>query len=284
VQVVRKLLADDGLNSAVLLAWNLLTSIFPIALALAALSGLLLNRVGSSSDLVYRVVLSVFPQDLNAQSQAIRAAEAVRQRPGLFAILALVSFLWTASSLFGAMEQAFDRAYGVKPRGLIRQKLMALAMMLGFSVLAVLGCAAVALLPSLAQVGLLPNHLVLGPLAIVLDAVVGIAVAIVLFFLVYTIVPNRPLSLRQAWPGAILAGLLFEGLSLLFPLYAHLNGGLTQYGSYFAFLFTLLAFFYLLGLITMVGVELNAVTSSKPEPSASDGRAKQASDVRRLAD
>jgi uncharacterized BrkB/YihY/UPF0761 family membrane protein len=48
-------------------------------------------------------------------------------------------------------------------------------------------------------------------------------------------------------------------------VYIQLNRGINQYGSSFAFLFVLLAFFYFLGLITMLGAEVNAVFEQRRE-------------------
>src|SRR5579859_4815856 len=264
-----KLAGDEGPNLAIVLAWNLLTSLFPIALALAAILGVVVSHLGISGVTIYVLTLSFFPTDMNAQSAAIQAVEQVRQAPGLLAWLALAGFLWTASNLFGAMEQAFDRAYGVRPRPFLRQKAMAMMMMLVFAVLALVGVGASAVLPLLSGMPLGSFHLPKeAATTIAVQAGVGVTSAVALFLTLYTVVPNRRVRLGEAWAGAVLGGVLFEVLSLAFPLYAHANRGLTQYGRYFAFLFTLLAFFYLVGLILVLGVELNAVLARRREARA----------------
>lgn len=269
VAVVMKLAADEGPNLAIVLAWNLLTSLFPIALALAAVLGVVVSHLGLGETAIYALTLSLFPTDMNAQSAAIQAVEQVRQTPGLLAWLALAGFLWTASNLFGAMELAFDRAYGVSPRPFPRQKAMALVMMLVFAVLALIGVGASAVVPLLSGVAVGSFHLPAeAGSTVIVQAGVGLTSAVTLFLILYVVVPNRPVHPREAWPGAVLGGVLFELLSLAFPLYAHANRGLTQYGRYFAFLFTLLAFFYLVGLILVIGVELNAVLARRRETKA----------------
>jgi hypothetical protein len=100
----------------------------------------------------------------------------------------------------------------------------------------------------------------------------GLIAGIVLFMAIYTVVPNRKLDLRTVWPGALLAGAAFEMLTLVFPLYVHYAGGANQYGKTFGFLFLVLSLAYFVGLITMVGVELNSilypVPVEQPEPIA----------------
>ena len=82
----------------------------------------------------------------------------------------------------------------------------------------------------------------------------------------------RPLHVL---PGALFSGVLFYVLTLVFPLYLSLNHGINQYGSQFAFLFTLLFFFYFVGLITVLGIQINATLF--PMEKASDDSASRRS-------
>lgn len=263
VLVLRRFGDHDGPNWAVVIAWNLLLSIFPIGLALGAVAGFLLSKVGLGPDRVYRLVAEVFPSGLGAQSQAVAALEGLQERSGLLAVLALASFLWIASGLFGVMEQAFDRAFACPRRSFLPQKLMGLAMMAAFCVLALLAVATSALLPLLYSLPQVPLSLNRGPVGVAAQVAVGVAVGIGLFLLLYLVVPNRRLSVADVWPGAVFAGVAFELLTLLFPLYVHLNHGFNQYGAAFGLLFLVLAFFYFLGLITVLGAEVAALWAER---------------------
>jgi hypothetical protein len=53
-------------------------------------------------------------------------------------------------------------------------------------------------------------------------------------------------------------------VTLLFPLYLSINRGINQYGATFGLLFLLMTFFFFLGLITMIGVEVNSVIYPVP--------------------
>ena len=97
----------------------------------------------------------------------------------------------------------------------------------------------------------------------------GVLSGFVLFLVLYLVVPNRPLSPRQVWPGALLAGAAFEALGYVFPLYMSLNQGINAYGRTFALLFVLMFFFYVVGVITVVGAELNAVLFGLRERASS---------------
>jgi membrane protein len=265
-RVVLKFLADDGPNHAIAIAWNALFSIFPIALALAAIASIVLGRVGLRGHSAAELVVAIIPDDANAQREALDAVNGVRQRTGVFAIIALVGFLWAASGLFGAMEQAFDRAFRCPKRPFLRQKLMSLVMMAIFSVLALCAIGTAALLPLLPSVPFVPALLQHGPVAVALQVLIGVLSGFVLFFLLYLVVPNRRLTPGQVWPGALLAGIAFEALGYVFPVYLSLNQGINAFGRTFALLFVFTFFFYVVGIITVLGAELNAVLLGSRQP------------------
>ena len=268
-KVLLKFLADDGPNDAIVIAWNTLFAIFPIALALAATLGLVLKQIGLRATSVTDLVVAIIPDDANAQGEALAALNGLQQRTGVLVVVALIGFLWTASGLFGAMEMVFDKVFGCPPRDFLRQKAMALAMMAIFSVLALCAVGTSALLPLLRSLPFAPALLRSGAEEVVLQVLVGVLSGFVLFLVLYVVVPNRPLSPRQVWPGALLAGAAFEALGYVFPLYMSLNQGINAYGRTFALLFVLMFFFYLVGVITVVGAELNAVLFGLRERASS---------------
>jgi hypothetical protein len=92
----------------------------------------------------------------------------------------------------------------------------------------------------------------------------GVVAGFLLFLGVYFVVPNRRQDWGKVWPGALLAGLLFEALSLAFPLYLRLTGTSATYGKTFGLLFLLMVYFYFLGIVTMLGVEVNSILYPVP--------------------
>lgn len=277
-RVARRFGEDRATNQAVLIAWSLLFSIFPIILALVGLIGLLLGHAGLATQArIESVVLSQMPGD------AAGALDTVKQQSGIFVVVGLAGLVWSGSALFGAMEQAFDVVYRVPQRSFVRQKLMAVVMMLVFGALG-----AVLILSStlLGALSFLPDALVS---AAPVQPVFGVVVGCALFAAVYLVVPNRHLRLRDVWPGAVLAGVAFYALSLLFPLYLDVAGrGMNQYGKGLAVVFVLMTWAYFVGLITVLGVELNAVLfeagdagDAVPEAAPSSGVLRRRSPPRR---
>jgi membrane protein len=275
VRVVRKFAAHSGGNQAILIAWNALTAIFPIALALAAIGSLVLSVAGVTPDAIARQVVALFPTDTGAQDAALRGIDALRHQAILFAVLALVGFLWTGSGLFGSMEEAFGVVFQTPTRHFVRQKLMALGMMGLFAILALLAVGTSALLPLLDQILGLPISVKHGWTAVVVQGSIGVVSGFLLFFVIYFVVPNRRQRLRDVLPGALFAGVALELLSQLFPIYIRLNRGINMYGRQFALLFVLLAFFYILGVITILGADIIAVLDPPERSTEPDRSARQ---------
>ncbi|MBO0684229.1 MAG: YihY/virulence factor BrkB family protein [Candidatus Dormibacteraeota bacterium] len=261
VRVALKFAANDGPSQAILIAWNALFSLFPIALALAAIIGFVLGRVGMNSASINNLIVSMIPNDANAQNAVLSGLNGIEQNAGELAVVAAVGFFWSASGLFGAMEQAFDRIFDCPRRGFLAQKVMSVAMMAIFTVLALLAVGVSALPPLLRSVPDLPPVLHQGTALFVYQIVFGTIAGFVLFLVIYVVVPNRSLRPLQVLPGAVLAGVGFELLTLVFPLYLHFNRGINQYGSAFALLFVLMFFFYFVGIITVLGAVLISVLS-----------------------
>lgn len=260
VRIVLKFIGDRGPNLAVLIAWNFLQTIIPILLILLAVGGFILQVLGKGQSEIQHFIFSYFPNTNGTGSALVGAVTGAQKHSGIFALLALASFLWSASSLFGCLEQVMADCYGIKTRNFVLQKLVAVGLMLLFCVLMVIaigGNSMVALLRRL-QLPFVPNWVTQGATGPLLSTLVTIVSGVVLFFVIFWLVPRQNPQPRHALPGAIFSGILLYVLSLVFPLYLSLNKGINQYGSEFAFLFTLLFFFYFLGLITVLGIEINA--------------------------
>jgi membrane protein len=267
--VARGFIEDRGPDWAILIAWNALFSLFPILVLISGILGLVLRAAGFKAEQLYQSMLAILPDD-QARTQAVQALEGIKQGSGILLLVGVAGLLWSASSLFGTMETAFGAVYRTEGRPFLRQKLMSILMMLLFATVAVIAVGSAAVTPYLGWIPGVPGLLAVPVVAAALQATLGALAGVVLFAVIYYVVPNR----RQRWPrvlpGALLAGLAFEALSLLFPLYLYANAGLNQYGKSFGFLFVTMTFFYFVGVITMLGAELNA--RLEPSPAARDRR------------
>ena len=254
VRVVRCYAAANGSTYAINIAWNILFAFFPIILAITIILGLVAGGSGISQS-IDRDIAGAFPGQQG--TVLVQALHSFRESAGLLAIVSFVGLLWSGSSLFGAMDQGLAALNPARRRGFVLQKLMGVAMILVFTVLVVLDVASASLIP---LIGKLPNTSILssGPVAVVLQIVVGVLDGLLLFGAIYLLVPNRRLTVREILPGAFAAALLLEAFTWLFPLYFKLAHGFNTYGSTFALFFLLLTFAFWIGQIVMLGGAVNA--------------------------
>jgi membrane protein len=258
-RVAVKFAQDRGDSWAVQIAWSSLLAFFPIILIAVAVLGFLLNLAGQGGDEVRRSVSAVFP-DADAQKQVQEVLLQYKQRSGIYAVVGLAGLLLSGSALFGTMDHAFATVYRVRPRGIVSQRLMSVGMIVMFTALIGLDIASSSLLPALKNLGgFIPSRLATGPLAFALQLVLGAVAGFVAFAVIYFVVPNRRQRWTQVVPGALLAGVLLKVVTLIFPVYLSVNRGLAAYGKTFGLFFVLMTFFFFLGLITMLGAEVNSV-------------------------
>lgn len=256
---------DWSFNLAAALAYNLLMSIFPIALAIISILGII---VGSLSPHAYASLVTSITNSLPKMISGTLSGTLSKQQSQLarnsmiLAIVSVVLSLFNGSRLFILIEGCFGIIYHVRQRSFIKQNLMALGMLLLFIILVPI-MAVAASLPSFVSGLLLSigvgNSPILTILYSILGIIIGLFVAWVLFEAIYFVVPNQKISFKHSWPGAAVAAVLLQLFLVLFPLYvAHF---LTGYAASISSVIILLIFFYYFGVILFLGAEVNAVFS-----------------------
>ncbi len=238
-------------NFALAVAFAGFMAMFPMILGALSLIGLAIRDQQTEAH-VQMLVLQVFPQ--SAQPELQSALRGVKQSAGWLGLVSLAGLVWSASSIFGTMEFALTEIFGTKQRDMLRQRLMGLVMMLVLVIAIVLTMlinGAVAFVP-------------VGWIKWLIGFVAGALVMIALLVALYRFVPNRTFRLGEVLPGAVLAGVLIEALSLAFPLYARLAGGFNTYGAQFGLFFLLATWFYLLSQLVLFGAVYNRFRMGQP--------------------
>ncbi|MEF8812576.1 MAG: YihY/virulence factor BrkB family protein [Halovenus sp.] len=163
-------------------------------------------------------------------------------------LLGLVVLSWSSLRVFRGLDIAFDRIYGEEAaKPLLEQIADA-----GVTVVAIAAAVAVTGVASaFVPIELLPFPDVLGTLLlpVTLPAV---------FFPLYYVLPPIPVSVREALPGAVVAGFGWALLGVGFGIYAARAGSLELYGVVGGVLL-LLVWFYFAGLLLLLGAGLNAL-------------------------
>ncbi len=249
---VKKVLDDKAPNLAALLAWGTLSAMLPLFLGILTMAGLVL-RDPERVNQIYNTVIMVVPE--TAAAPLTEALDGVRNHAaapaGVFAILLL---LFNGSAFFGNMASVFDQAYHVEGRNFIMQRIVSIVMLIVTTSLLVVSTLALGLGTIVEHVPLLP----IGPLlAKVLSWSVTIVSAFVIFLLIYKLLPNAEQGWRNVIPGTLVSLVLFFVIVQLFPLYLAVfppNQAYAVFGVFLVFTF----FLYLLGMVFVLGAELNA--------------------------
>ena len=232
------------------LAFNAMLSMFPLILGVLAIIGLSV-RDPATETRFQSLIIQSFPA--TAQPELLRALSGVKASAGWFGLVSIAGLIWSASGIFATMEFAFAQIFGIRQRDMVRQKLMGFVMM--FVLVVAVG---------LTMAANWAAGLLVFAFSWVLGFVIGAVVMVALLVMLYRFVPNRAYRFRQVLPGALLAGVLIEVLSLVFPLYARLAGGFNTYGAQFALFFLLAAWFYLLSNLILLGAVYNKFRLGEP--------------------
>lgn len=258
---VGKFLDDRGIELAMVVAWGTLSTVFPVLLGITSMAGLLLQDPARSGQ-VSGVLLQLVPAEAAAPLSAI--LDDTRRNAGGLGIIGIVLLLFNGSNLFSNMESVFNRAYHVPDRPFLADRLTSVWMLLIVITLALVSTLAYSLggflgTASDALLGMLPVHVPgSGLAALLLGYVVSIVSAGIMFLLLYTILPNKRQSVKQALPGALTAALLFFVILQAFPLYTLVFGKGFETYAVFGMLLLLMFWTFLLGIVLVLGAELNA--------------------------
>src|SRR5438309_9845997 len=122
---------DWSMTLAAALAYNLLTAIFPIAVALIAIAGFILGTLDPhAQDQLIAAIQGVFPSAIHSGDLIKTILQQLAKASGLLGTIAVLVAVFGGSRLFILIEGCFDIIYRVRPRTVIRQNVMAIAMLL----------------------------------------------------------------------------------------------------------------------------------------------------------
>lgn len=278
----RKAYEDNLTGLAAMVAYNLLLSIFPVALIALFVAG----RVLSSPELERSVLTDL--KDLFPSATSASLTDALRQlrdSSTTVGIVALVTSLWIGASFWGALDTAFCRIYAVPCRGWVRQKLFGIKMLglvLVFFAATVAIPAGQSLLAANAED--LPFGLDDGRALFIITLTAGLLVTFVALAAIYRTVPNCSVAWHSVWPGALLATLAIGIVDYGFPLYLSNISTLAGVGTTLVFVLILLIWFYLLAIIILGGAVINelrlegrrsATLAGMPDPTTEGMRIEQ---------
>ena len=248
---------------AAALAYYTAFSLAPLLVIAIAIAGAVFGQEAARGEVVGQIQGLVGKQG----AEAIQAMLQNTQQPGsggtVATIVGIAALLLGASGVFGQLQDALNAIWGVQPkpgRGMkffIQNRFMSFAMVLviGFLLLVSLLLSA-GLAAFSAFVGhFFPDVAIIGR---ILNFVISFGVMIVLFALIYKVMPDVKVPWRYLWTGAIVTALLFNIGKFLIGMYLG-SGSVSSTYSAAASLGIILLWVYYSAQILLLGAEFTKV-------------------------
>lgn len=251
---------NDLFTSAAAMSYFGLLTLFPALLLLLALS----NRIAAGNEMIQHIV-QVYPGSSKFLHDTLHSLSGIGTE---VMITCGVIVLWAGSWVFSVVERALNRIWGTTPRTFLHGRALTLGMIGIVGLLLSVSVLATSVLVALQEIAgrlsprQLENYRLLASVGSlfwqVVFALFSLLVTFALFALVYRFMPNAHVKLRDTIPGAVIAGLLWEGAKYLFAWslnYFHYD---QIYGSVGAVV-AVLTWGYVSSLVLLFGAQLTGV-------------------------
>jgi membrane protein len=249
--VIRNFFADRCTHLAAMVAYYALLSLLPLLAIALALIGVF-GRPDEGSTLIHELG-RVFPG--TSIDTLVKLVRGLQRNATELGIIGGASLIWTSLGFLSALESALNIIYGVPNRPFVRQKLFVFALV--GSGLALLLVTLVAATTAQTFLDRHASGLLQQPIWQITSAlVVSTAITLGFIFTVYRLLPNTPVTSREALPGALLATVLLQLSFAVLPIYLNVAQTLPALKA-FGGIVLLLTWLYLMGNIVMLGAELN---------------------------
>jgi len=255
IAVFKKFSEDQSTNLASMIAFWAFFSIFPLLLVLVTLLGFFLPN-GTKTSVLHQVSSYLPLLDTSSISGLTGSWWAL--------IVGIVTALWSGSAVVRTVQYAFNSVWEIPmhERPKFVEKLLR-----SIWVLATIGVGLVISVLITGFVSGTSNSLHLHWFGHLFGYVIAIALDVGLFVAAFRMLTDRDISTRDVLPGAILSGVAFWVLQSLSSLIIshYLNNAQSTYGT-FATVITMLWWFYITSIVTLLGAQLNVVLKERLYP------------------
>ncbi|MDZ5782464.1 YihY/virulence factor BrkB family protein [Marinococcus luteus] len=256
-ELVGEFKKDDVPLLAAAQSYYYLLSIFPMMILILTILPLL----NIDSQAIVTLVQNTAPSGMTSVLEENILSIVETPRGGLFTI-GLIGALWSASNGINAFINASNTAYDIEEtRSFLKVRGLSIALTLGM----IIALAAALILPIFGNliIDFISSVVALPPqtelLFQILRWVVALTIMSAVLLVLYRFAPNKTLKWKEILPGAVTAAVLWQLISLAFSFYVSNFGNYSAtYGS-LGGIIILMLWFFLTGMILMIGAELNVI-------------------------
>lgn len=258
VRVIQEMGADDATHMAASVSYYTVLSLFPLILALTAITGWVVGSQSRQDELVGYIAGNL-PGSEQFVRDSIEGITRLRAAVGVTAGLGLV---WAASAVFGSITRVVNRAWDV-PRNppFHKNKPRQLLMALGVGFLFLLSISLSSFLQWASSMEILVQTLddLIGvPIFPVLLRLLPLIISFGIFLAIYKFLPYTKTYWRYVWLGSALAALLFELGKGLFLWYLENFAKFDQLYGNVTSIVVLMIWTYYCAIILVLGAETSS--------------------------
>ena len=251
---IRYLTETEVHTYAFSVAANSILSFFPFVVLMLTICRRLFH-----SQQMYEVVISLLHDYLPSnQDFVIKNMRILASAHGKAQIFSLGMLLVTSTGIFLPLEVALNKVWGIeKNRSYLANQLVSLGLALGCGMLA-MGSVALTV-GNLKMLGVVVGHqnFVFRGTSFIVMKSIAILATILIFFLIYWILPNGKVPWRAVLPAAIVTGAFTEAAKYIYILLLPWLDFQSVYGP-FAISVTLMIWAYVSGMLLLGGAHLSA--------------------------
>jgi membrane protein len=260
---VVKWIEDKPFQLAAALSYYTLFSLAPLLVIIIAIAGFAFGKEAAENQIVGAIQGMVGRESAEAVQEMIQNTSNKPETGMIATLVGIIILMVGAAGVVGQLQTSLNTIWGVELKpgqgiwGLIRQRFISFAMILGIGFLLLVSLVISAVLSSLTQ--LLGTFL--GETALVahgLDFLVSFTFVSALFAMIYKFLPDVQVNWQDVWIGAAITSFLFTIGKFLIGLYLGTSGVSSIYGAA-ASLITILLWVYYSSLIFFLGAEFTHV-------------------------
>jgi membrane protein len=212
---------DRATRLAASLSFFTMLSLGPLLLITLRVVGVILGPEAAAGQLQVFIEQLVGPRGAEVLQEVIAAAGEDDRGGNTATFVSLGILVFSASYVFAELQDAMNTVWNVKTGEgwavgrMIRNRLMAFAMVLSLAFLLLVSMVISAVLAALAAF-LMPEP---GRIGQAVSFVVTLAVTSAIFATLFKFIPDAPVRWRDVWPGALMTAVLFTIGQFLVGLY-----------------------------------------------------------------
>jgi membrane protein len=257
-RTIQEFTTDNCPLLAAAISYYLLLSLFPFLLAIVSIASFFIDAP-SLQEQIFRAFKYLIPVSQDFIQNIINSVITTR---GAVGIISIILLLLGCFGFFNALKKSLNTAWGIhKTSSIIRSQLTNSAMILG-TVLLLFISRLITVILNMSETIL--NTIIAQPvtnlvLLHLLIVTIDIALAFLVFLIIYKLVPERRIRWRDVWTGALVGAVCFEIITIVFILYLDtFNPYNLIYGSIGAII-AFLIWTYLAAFILLFFAKISAV-------------------------